>query len=72
VLWFQKFDDFGIAFLSCAAGAVCLPQKISYPFSLISSSEAIITDMEGRKLSPALNVIKPGWVLHASPYTLVR
>ena len=52
---------------SIFAGVTCLPQKISFPFSLVSFPE---NNIDG--VSPALNLIRPGWVLHSNAYMLDR
>jgi hypothetical protein len=49
-----------------AMGAVCLPQRVAFPFSLISSSPP---DRVGRS---GLGMLIPGWVLHSNPYFLER
>lgn len=51
-----------------AAGVVCLPQCIAFPFSVITSPDCPIPS----DLSPALNFLKPGWILYSNPYFLER
>lgn len=46
-----------------AAGVTCLPQAIAMPFSLIVSPDAVVNGV-----SPAFNVIKPGWILYDNIY----
>jgi Domain of unknown function (DUF4954) len=49
-----------------APGTVLPPQKLSFPFSLIS-----ISDSHATKL-PSANRISPGWVLASNPYLIER
>jgi len=53
-----------------AAGTSLLPQKVTFPFSLICTTDTPID--AALKLSPALNQIKPAWVLYGNPYLLER
>jgi len=53
-----------------AAGCVLLPQRLAFPFSLVSSPDRPLDPAEG--LSPALAVIKPAWVLSSNAYFLER
>lgn len=51
-----------------ASGVVCLPQVLALPFSLVvTPSEPLPA-----AVSPACNVLKPGWVLEHNPYMLER
>ncbi len=50
-----------------ASGVGTLPQKVTFPFSLINSPSV---SLEG--LSPAFNEIAPGWVLSDNIYTIKR
>ncbi|MFP4521222.1 MAG: DUF4954 family protein [Fibrobacterota bacterium] len=50
-----------------AAGAHTLPQKVIFPFSLISPH-----DREMPGVSPAIDEIRPGWVLSDNHYMLKR
>lgn len=50
-----------------ATGVDTLPQKVSFPFSLISPPAATYED-----LSPAINEIRPGWALLHNAYGLER
>ncbi len=50
-----------------ACGVTTLPQKVSYPFSLINRPSALYPG-----LSPAYNEIIPAWLLTDSLYTLKR
>jgi len=50
-----------------ATGKTTLPQKVTMPFSLVSSSAEVLHD-----LSPALNEIRPGWVLDENLYMVFR
>lgn len=50
-----------------ATGVVTLPQKITFPFSLISSQAQVRSEV-----SPAFNVIQPGWILAQNYYTVIR
>jgi len=45
-----------------ASSTICLPQKISFPFSLIMTN----TD------NSMNNIIKPGWILTSNPYMIRR
>ena len=61
-------SDFAKAPYSIIATAVnALPQKVTFPFSLINSSAATI-----EKISPAYNEIMPGWVLSDNIFTVRR
>jgi len=50
-----------------ASGVNTLPQKVSFPFSLINSPSM---SLDG--ISPAFNEIAPGWVLSDNIYTIKR
>jgi len=50
-----------------ASGVNALPQKVTFPFSLINSRSL---DLDG--VSPAFNEISPGWVLSDNIYTIKR
>jgi hypothetical protein len=50
-----------------APSTVCLPQKISFPFSLISAQDQPVAGV-----SSSLCCIKPAWVLIHNPYLLDR
>ncbi len=50
-----------------ASGVNALPQKVTFPFSLINSRSL---DLDG--VSPAFNEIAPGWVLSDNIYTIKR
>jgi len=50
-----------------ASGVNALPQKVSFPFSLINSPSL---SLDG--VSPAYNEIAPGWVLSDNIYTIKR
>ncbi len=47
-----------------AAGVQLPPQSVSMPFSLIMSSNSSSTS--------GMNEIVPGWLIHSSPYTVLR
>lgn len=47
-----------------AAGTNCLPQRISFPFSLISNYEATP--------GGSANTLRPGWVIWSNPYFIER
>jgi len=49
-----------------AAGTTCPPQKISFPFSLITSPSST------SQVAQVANIITPGWVLWANPYLVER
>lgn len=70
---FMIVAKFSFTRCHAVAGTICLPQRIAFPFSLISSSDVPISvEVSNASFSPALNVIRPGWVIYSSPYTLVR
>jgi hypothetical protein len=50
-----------------ASGVNALPQKVTFPFSLINSPSV---SLDG--VSPAFNEIAPGWVLSDNIYTIKR
>jgi len=50
-----------------ASGVNALPQKVTFPFSLINSASL---SLDG--ISPAFNEIAPGWVLSDNIYTIKR
>ena len=50
-----------------ATRVVTLPQKLEMPFSLINNTSQTFLD-----LSPAINEIKPGWVLSDNLYMIMR
>ena len=50
-----------------ATGVTTLPQYMSFPFSLINTPSGLFPG-----LSPAINEIFPGWVLHSSVFTVLR
>ena len=50
-----------------ATGAVTLPQKVSMPFSLITTPAA-----KYEAFSPALNEIQPAWILSDNLYMVLR
>ncbi|NOX53684.1 MAG: DUF4954 family protein [Planctomycetes bacterium] len=50
-----------------ASGVTTLPQRVTFPFSLINSPAEVIDG-----ISPAYNEIIPGWVLSNNIYTLKR
>jgi hypothetical protein len=52
-----------------ASGVTCLPQLLTFPFSLISAPDSCGCQLN---LSPALNSLKPAWVLYGNPYMLFR
>jgi len=61
-------SNFTKAPYSIIATAVnALPQKVTFPFSLINSAAATI-----EKISPAYNEIMPGWVLSDNIFTVRR
>jgi hypothetical protein len=68
-----------------AAATVCLPQRLAMPFSLVNSTDmahayaagsSVVhagSRLEGRTaLSPALNALKPAWILWGNPYFIER
>lgn len=50
-----------------ATGAVTLPQKVSLPFSLITTPAA-----KFEEFSPALNELQPAWILSDNLYMVLR
>ena len=65
------FNALESPFSIVASNAVCVPQKIAFPFSLIcSSSHAFHTD--NNEVNSAASILKPGWVLSSNPYFLER
>lgn len=52
-----------------ASGVTCLPQILTFPFSLIAAPETCGCQLN---VSPAYNSLKPGWVLYGNPYMLIR
>ncbi len=50
-----------------ASGVTTLPQRVTFPFSLINSPAEVVNG-----ISPAYNEIFPGWVLSNNMYTLRR
>lgn len=61
-------SDFTLAPYSIIATAVnALPQKVTFPFSLINSPAETVAD-----LSPAYNEIMPAWVLSDNIFTVKR
>lgn len=58
--------DLSRAFYSVVAAGVQLPpQSVAMPFSLIMAGS-------GDKQTNGMNEIVPGWLLHSSPYTILR
>ena len=58
---------------SIVAAGSYLPQRVDFPFSLLTPSDAAATAAApGRPLSSALNALKPGWVLYDNAYMLER
>ncbi len=55
------------AYTLVAAGACLLPQRVGYPFSLILPPKH-----RPAGVAEGLNEIIPGWLLYASPYTVLR
>ncbi|MDD5065580.1 MAG: DUF4954 family protein, partial [bacterium] len=52
-----------------STGAVTLPQRVEFPFSLITLADSSI---HGHGISPAYNEIIPAWVLSDNMYALKR
>lgn len=50
-----------------ATGVNTLPQRVEFPFSLIASPDA---HHDG--INPALNQIRPGWILSQNVYMIIR
>ncbi|GBG30675.1 Hypothetical Protein FCC1311_068952 [Hondaea fermentalgiana] len=50
-----------------ATGVTTLPQRLTMPFSLISSPQGA-----GHGLSPAINQVFPGWALSQNMYAIMR
>ena len=67
--------DLSKAFYSVVAAGVQLPpQSVAMPFSLImagSGSGSGAGDIAG-DIAAGMNEIVPGWLLHSSPYTILR
>lgn len=61
------FDSTGAPHSLVASGAVCLPQKINFPFSLINSPE-----IHAPEIPAGWNEILPGWQLAGNLYGLLR
>ena len=59
-----------------ASGVVLPPQKICYPFSLISTSDRCVDtgdeDGYGEKTYKTVITISPGWVILSNPYMIDR
>jgi len=54
-------------YMIIASGVSALPQKVTFPFSLVNSAAANLNGV-----SPAYNEIMPGWVLSDNIFTIKR
>jgi hypothetical protein len=54
-----------------AAGSTVPPQRVSFPFSLISVPDRPLYK-DGNPVGPAVCAIRPGWVLYSNPYMIDR
>ena len=54
-------------YMIIASGVSALPQKVTFPFSLVNSPAATLAGV-----SPAYNEIMPGWVLSDNIFTIKR
>ena len=66
------FDCSGSPYSIFAAGVVCPPQKISFPFSLIKLSDSSENAGASNQRLVQGNEILPGWVLQHNAYALKR
>jgi hypothetical protein len=51
------------------AGSTVSPQRIAFPFSLISVPDKAL---DSARYGPTTCTIKPGWMLYSNPYMIER
>ncbi len=55
-----------------AAGVSTLPQRVTFPFSLLTTSSQVLAGTVAERVPRAFNEIIPGWALYANAYGLER
>lgn len=65
------FNTLESPFSIVASNTVCAPQRISFPFSLICSSQDKFP-VDNHEINNTMSILKPGWILSSNPYFVER